>query len=250
MRYSVVVPCYNEEKNLDRLMERFGPIREKLAAKGKELELVLVENGSKDNSHEKIEAITREYPYVKEVQVPVNQGYGYGILQGLAVCTGDFLFWLHADMQLPPEAILDMSDILDESNEPEKMFLKGTRQGRPLSDRFFTWGKDVFESVYLGVPLRDISAPPTGVSRAFYETWTNPPYDFSIELYAYYFAMKGGYQVVRVPVFQSERQEGESSWNKGFASRIDQIRRTLTYSIALKKELKKNNNEKQLEHVP
>ena len=239
MTYSVVVPCYNEEKNLDRLIERFEPIQAKMEAAGRELELVLVENGSKDNSHEKIAAIARSHPYVREVRVPVNQGYGYGILQGLKACTGEFMFWVHADLQLPPEAILDMVDILDKSEAPERVFLKGSRQNRPLSDRFFTWGKDVFESVYLGVPLRDISAPPTGFSRAFYESWANPPYDFSIELYAYYFAVKDGYQIMRVPVIQSERLEGESSWNKGFASRLDQIRRTLAYSVALKKELKK-----------
>lgn len=238
MRYSVVVPCYNEEKNLDRLMERFGPIQEKLTAKGKELELVLVENGSADNSHEKIEAITREYPYVKEVRVPVNQGYGYGILQGLAACTGEFLFWLHADMQLPPEAILDMSDILDESNEPEKMFLKGLRKKRPLLDWFFTFSMGIFETLYLGVHLHDINGQPTCIPRAFYETWTNPPYDFSLDLYTYYMAKKSGLKMRRVPAAQSRRMEGTSSWNTGMAARVKLIKRTLTYSRVLKKQLK------------
>lgn len=88
MIYSVVVPCYNEEKSLNRLMERFDPIQEKMQAAGKELELVLVENGSTDNSHEKIAAIVRAHTYVREVQVPVNQGYGYGILQGLNASRG------------------------------------------------------------------------------------------------------------------------------------------------------------------
>ena len=238
MKYSVVVPCYNEEKNLDRLIERFDPIQEKMRSLGKELELVLVENGSADNSHEKIKAIVRTRTYVKEVRVEVNQGYGYGILQGLAACTGEFLFWIHADLQLPPEAILDMIAILDKSSEPEKIFFKGSRRNRPLSDRFFTFGKDIFESAYLGVPLRDISAPPTGISREFYQTWENPPYDFAIELYAYYFAVKNGYQIARVPVIQAERMESESSWNKGLFSRIDQIKRTISYSVALKKTLK------------
>ena len=122
MKYSVVVPCYNEEKNLDRLMERFDPIQKKLFSMNKELELILVENGSSDNSHDKIETIEQNHTYVKEVRVKVNQGYGYGILQGLAVCTGEFLFWIHADLQLPPEAILDMIAILDKSDDPEKIF--------------------------------------------------------------------------------------------------------------------------------
>ena len=238
MTYSVIVPCYNEEKNLDRLMERFEPIQAKLASAGKELELVLVENGSKDNSHEKIMAIVRSHPYVREVRVPVNQGYGYGILQGLKASTGGYLFWLHADLQLPPEAILDMAAILDGSDEPEKLFLKGSRQNRPLVDRFFTWGMGVFESLYLGARLWDINAQPTCIPRAFFESWTNPPYDFSLDLYTYYMAIRAGLQLRRVPVLQSERQEGVSSWNTGMASRIKSTMRTISYSRTLKKQLK------------
>lgn len=238
MRYSVVVPCYNEEKNLDRLMERFAPIQEKLASAGKELELVLVENGSADNSREKIADIVQARTYVKEVRIDVNQGYGYGILQGLAACTGEFLFWIHADLQLPPEAILDMISILDENTEPDKLFIKGSRQNRPLSDRFFTWGMGIFESFYLGVRLRDINAQPTCIPRTFYESWSDPPYDFSLDLYTYYMAVKSGLELRRVPVVQSERTEGTSSWNTGMASRIKFIRRTLVYSRTLKKRLR------------
>ena len=239
MKYSVVVPCYNEEKNLDRLMERFDPIHKKLFSMNKELELILVENGSSDNSHDKIETIVQNHTYVKEVRVKVNQGYGYGILQGLAVCTGEFLFWIHADLQLPPEAILDMIAILDKSDDPEKIFLKSARRNRPLIDRFFTFGMGIFESIYLGAKLRDINAQPTGIPRSFYESWSNPPYDFSLDLYTYYLAMKSGLKLKRVPVIQSERTEGASSWNTGMASRIKMVKRTLSYSKILKKRLKR-----------
>ncbi len=244
MRYSVIVPCYNEEKNLDRLMDRFDPIQEKLTAAGKELELVLVENGSVDDSHEKIASIVQARTYVKEVRVKVNQGYGYGILRGLAAGTGEFLFWLHADLQLPPEAILDMIAILDASDRPDRLFIKGSRQNRPLSDRFFTFGMGIFESLYLGVRLRDINAQPTCIPRAFYESWSDPPYDFSLDLYTYYMAMKSGLELRRVPVIQQERQEGESSWNTGMASRIKLVKRTLAYSRLLKKQLNNGKNQR------
>lgn len=236
--YSVVVPCYNEEKNLDRLIDRFDSIHDTLRSAGKELELVLVDNGSVDNSHARISAIVQERDYVKEVRVPVNQGYGYGILQGLKACSGEFLFWLHADLQLPPEAIIEMIGLLDASDRPNQMFIKGNRQNRPLSDRFFTFGMGVFESLYLGANLRDINAQPTCISKEFFDTWGNPPHDFSLDLYAYYMAAKNGLRISRVKVVQSERLEGESSWNTGMASRIKLIKRTLSYSRVLKRELK------------
>lgn len=131
-----------------------------------------------------------------------------------------------------------MIAILDASEEPEKVFVKGLRQKRPLSDRFFTFGMGIFESLYLGVRLRDINAQPTCIPRALYESWSEPPYDFSLDLYTYYTAMRQGLELRRVPVIQSERMEGVSSWNTGMASRIKLIRRTLSYSKVLKKRLK------------
>lgn len=238
MKYSVVIPCYNEEKNLDRLISRMDDVRRSAVESGGEMELVLVDNGSRDNSHDKIQSFMRERDWVREARVQVNQGYGYGILQGLAACTGDFLFWLHADLQLPPEAVLKMIDILDSSKDPERVFFKGGRKDRPLTDRFFTWGMGMFESMYLGVHLRDINGQPTGFSRAFYEAWVDPPYDFSLDLYAYATAVKKGLRIERVEVIQSERTEGASSWNTGMMSRFKLIRRTIQYSRSLKKSMK------------
>lgn len=236
--YSVVIPCYNEEKNLDRLIGRFDNIYGDLKKAGKDLELVLVDNGSLDDSHARITSIVRERDYVKEVRVEVNQGYGYGILQGLKACSGEFLFWLHADLQLPPEAILEMVTILDASEAPDHMFIKGARKNRPILERFFTFGMGIFESLYLGVHLYDINAQPTCIPRSLFLSWTNPPYDFSLDLYTYYTAIKSGLKMKRVRVSQSERVEGKSSWNTGMASKARLIKRTISYSRTLKKGLK------------
>lgn len=238
--YSVTVPCYNEEKNLRPLAQRFDPIYAALAREGKELELVLVDNGSVDGTHEVIRELISGRPWVKEVRVPVNQGYGWGILQGLAACTGEYLFWLHADLQLPPEAVVEMIRVLDAEGNPQDMILKGARTNRPLSDRFFTWGMGIFESVYLGAPLRDINAQPTCVPRAFYEEWNTPPHDFSLDLYVYCQAVKRGMRVKRVKVIQQERREGKSSWNTGMGARCKMIRRTLSYSRVLKAQMRRS----------
>ena len=236
--YSVVVPCYNEEKNIRRLVERFDRIHSSLKENGKKMELILVDNGSVDGSHALIQSIMGSRDYIKEVQVKVNQGYGYGILQGLKACVGEYLFWIHADLQLPPEAILDMIHILDESNQPKGILIKGNRKNRPLSDRFFTFGMSIFESAYLGALMHDINAQPTCISRDFYESWNNPPYDFSLDLYVYYMAVKKKLRIQRVGVLQSERQEGQSSWNTGMKARVKFIMRTITYSRTMKQQLK------------
>lgn len=237
MKYSVVVPCYNEEKNIKKLVERFVPIANQFLEEG--FELILVDNGSKDSTQREIVNQVDKYEFIKMVIVPVNQGYGYGILQGLEACKGEYLGWIHADLQLPPEAFLDMGEMLqDKANQQSEVFFKARRFNRPLTDRIFTFGMSVFETVYLGQVLYDINAQPTLITRKFYQQINNPPYDFSLDLYFYYMAKKANCKIVRVKVKQREREEGKSSWNSGMKSRINMIKRTLAFSKELRKKYK------------
>lgn len=83
MKLSIVVPCYNEEENIPLILERFEEIIEQ-----KDIEVILVNNGSTDNSAQILADLLPKYSFVKTVLVEVNQGYGYGILQGLHMCRG------------------------------------------------------------------------------------------------------------------------------------------------------------------
>jgi len=91
------MPCYNEEACLpwtaSELVEAF-------AIKNIPLQLVLVDNGSRDRTGEIIdELINRGLPITK-VAVPVNLGYGHGILEGLRYCTALLVGYLCADGQV------------------------------------------------------------------------------------------------------------------------------------------------------
>ncbi|MBX3103282.1 MAG: glycosyltransferase family 2 protein, partial [Bacteroidetes bacterium] len=94
---TVVIPCYNEALNIPLLLRRFA---EKIDRD--DVELLLVNNGSKDNSAEVLAAELPKYPFARTHLVPVNQGYGYGILSGLAQTTAPYIGWTHADMQTDP----------------------------------------------------------------------------------------------------------------------------------------------------
>ncbi len=234
---SVVVPCYNEERNIHRLVKRFLPIAGKLSEK--EFELVLVNNASYDGTSKIIDEEMGKYDFIKKVSLKKNLGYGYGILAGLSVCRGEWLGWIHADLQIPPEAFLEFEKIIRENPDKAKRFyFKGKRRGRPVSDTIFTIGMGVFESLYLGHRLWDINAQPTLIHKNFYKRFVNPPYDFSLDLYVYYLARKLGLKVVKVPVVQQKREEGVSSWNHGLKSRMLFIKRTLIFSRDLKKNIK------------
>ena len=230
--FSIIVPCFNEEKNIPLLITHFEKV-----ITSNEIELILVENGSSDNSLKILETLTKNHPFAKIVVVPVNKGYGYGIKQGLNVATGNFIGYTHADLQTDPNDVVKAIDIVKLNNFNENILIKGRRKCRPFSDRFFTFGMSLFESIYLRKKLLDINAQPTLFSSVFYEKLKNIPNDFSLDLYFLYTAQINNQKIVRFNVFFTPRLHGESSWNKGIKSKWKFIKRTLLFSFKLKKEI-------------
>ena len=229
-KLSIIIPCYNEEKNIPLIIERFDRV-----IAGNDIEVVLVNNGSTDGSTKVFEALCPRYSFIKQVCVAVNKGYGYGILQGLKAATGEYLGWTHADMQTDPSDVVRAFKIVADKGYPEDIFIKGNRCGRSLFDQFFTAGMSFFETVYLRKKLWDINAQPNIFHRSFYEHWDKPPHDFSLDLYALYMAKKNHLQIVRFKVAFPERVHGVSSWNTGLQSKWKLIKRTVDFSRSLKR---------------
>ena len=92
----------------------------------------------------------------------------------------------------------------------------------------------IFESILLNKFIYDINAQPTIFPKKFYKTWVNPPTDFSLDLYAYYLALKNDYKVKRIKVNFHKRISGLSKWNINFNSKIKFILRTIKFSLKLK----------------
>ncbi len=238
--YSLVIPCYNESANLPLLLERckdLGPH-----------EIILVDNGSTDDTPKVLEKLLPVYPHCRSVRVEVNQGYGFGILSGLKAATGDVLGWTHADMQTDPHDFLTAIDLFNKhNNDPNNatkqnnIFIKGRRYGRPLSDIFFTVGMSFFEMLLLQRVFWDINAQPVLFSRSFFESWytngSEPPHDFALDLYAYYQAKTAKLKICRFPVNFSERIHGVSHWNINWTAKLKFIKRTMAFSFNLKKKI-------------
>lgn len=231
MKLSLIIPCYNESKNLPLLAERC----ENLLSQN--VEIILVNNGSTDNSAAVLAQLQQKLKTLRIVTVPANQGYGFGIVSGLNAATGDILAWTHADMQTDPADALIGFDYFKDNFAPETVFVKGKRRGRPLADVMFTIGMALFEMALLRARMWDINAQPTMFHRSFYAEWKNPPSDFSLDLYAYYLARKNALKIQRFRVHFGKRAHGTSHWNINWQSKLKFIRRTLSYSIKLKKQL-------------
>lgn len=100
---SVVVPCYNEEANVPTLVKRLKSVSEKL---GTPCEVVLVDDGSSDNTWEVIQNISEEYGvFVVPRQNPQNLGMVAAWKLGISESNFNSIALMDADLQNPPEAL-------------------------------------------------------------------------------------------------------------------------------------------------
>ena len=109
---SVVVPCYNEEGALCELYSRLAAACSK--AVGSDFEIVLVDDGSKDQTRALIDDLCEKDPHMVGVFLSRNHGQQLALTAGLRVCRGARVLILDADLQDPPELLGEMTRIMDE----------------------------------------------------------------------------------------------------------------------------------------
>ncbi len=238
MQLSVVIPCYNEEKNIPHIVAKLKALLRDLPKD--KCEILLVDNGSTDGSANVfIETLKDVEENIRVIKVDQNKGYGYGILYGLAQAKGEFMAWTHADLQTDPADVFKALDIfLLAPKQP--MIVKGYRRNRKLSEAFFSWGMGLISSVFLKVRLTEINAQPKLFHRNFYEAIVkDAPHDFSLDLYFLFKAKKQGL-ILDFPVFFLPRLYGEAKGGSGSSlkTRIKLIKRTLKYIGELSRKVK------------
>lgn len=233
MRLSIVIPCYNEEGNLPLVVERLRH----LVGDREDVEIILVDNGSKDSSAAVLDRMITEADPIKVVTVPVNKGYGNGILCGLSEATGDVLAWTHADMQTDPADVLVAFELF--KAQSGEVLVKGRRQNRRALETFFTYGMQLVASAALGVALDDVNAQPKLFSRSFYDKQvkSRAPLDFSLDLFLLYQAKANGIPILTVPVVFAQRLHGEAKGGGSWKTRIKLVRRTFAYIFELRRTL-------------
>ena len=202
-----------------------------------DVEVILVDNGSTDTTMEVLQDLLPLYSGIRSIRVNVNRGYGFGIISGLKASKGKILGWTHADLQTDPNDAIRALAFFEKFG-PD-CFVKGRRYGRPFSDVAFTTCMSIFETALLMRPMWDINAQPTLLSRKNFESWVDPPTDFSLDLYAYYCARIRNQKVLRFPVKFGERIHGVSHWNVDWKAKQKFIRRTIDFSFQLKDKISK-----------
>lgn len=137
MKVSIIIPVYYNEDNLIPL---YKDIKEKfIDAIEYDYELVLVNDGSQDNSFEVMKELANKDSHIKIISLSRNFGSHAAILCGLAKCTGDCAVMKAADLQEPTELIMEMVERWRQGSN----VVLALRKGREES-----WHQTLFANLY------------------------------------------------------------------------------------------------------
>ena len=228
IEYSLVIPCFNEIENIRIIINRLINLDIK-----DNFELIIVNNGSTDQTHKYISNLKDSYKFLKYINIKKNIGYGHGIIEGLKSAEGEIIGWTHADLQTDIYDGLKGFEYFKESLTKNNLFVKGLRRKRRFGDAFFTMGMSIISSICLKKYLWDINAQPNLFPKSFFNSWANPPSDFSLDLYVLNKAKKQKFNIIRFPVLFRDRIFGSSKWNIDFFSKIKFIKRNFIYIFKL-----------------
>jgi glycosyltransferase involved in cell wall biosynthesis len=236
---SIIIPCFNESKSLPRLFQACLD-----ACKGRsDIQFIFVNNGSNDDTQIILDKLLNleVHKFGKSVHVPINKGYGFGILQGLSVAEGRVLSWTHADLQTDPKDVVLAYELYRVGLQSNHCIVKGERKGRNLFDNIFTGGMSLMSSLFLNQKLWDINAQPKIFHRNFMDHLKKAPYDFSLDLYVLFVANRIKISIESFPVFFSNREFGEAKGGGTLKGKFKLIKRTIGYISELRNDIIKGN---------
>lgn len=216
MKYSVIVPAYNEEKNVARLYREIVKVMETLGGK---YEIIFVNDGSKDNTFKEL----KKLPRIKVINFRRNFGQTAALDAGIHLAKGKILITLDADLQNDPHDIPKLLTKLEEGYD----LVSGWRFKRQDSfgKRFFSKVADILRRRLVNDGIHD-SGCTLKVYRA--ECFQNGNARLYGEMHRYIPAMLiwQGFKVGEVKVNHRPRKYGQSKYGwkrllKGFVDLIN-----------------------------
>ena len=134
-KLSLIIPCYNEEEALPAFYAEVDRISALL--EGYELEMLFIDDGSKDKTLDTLKGFAEKDERVKYLSFSRNFGKEAAMYAGFCNATGDLVAVMDADMQDPPALLPQMLKILEEEDYDSVATRRVTRKGEPKIRSFF-----------------------------------------------------------------------------------------------------------------
>ena len=228
---SIVLPCYNEARNIPLVLARFREVKG-----AHDFELILVDNGSTDDSASVLasELAEPENAFARTVTVAKNQGYGHGVMTGLLAARGEYLAFSHADMQCDPAHIFVAYDLLTAQPDPRTALVKGYRVDRALGEKVVTLTCQTVAMAILWRHLYDINGQPKVFHHSFLEHLHGAPSGFEFDVFVLFRMLRRKMRQLDVPVPFPPRPHGQSNWSASLRSRARTTLRFVSYCFRLR----------------
>jgi len=205
---SIVIPCYNEEAVLPLSIP---PLLTECQRFGGGCEVLLVNNGSTDSTPDKIDSFVRPGSPVRRIDVPVNRGFGWGIICGLKEARGRYVGYACADGQVSPPDIIRIFVAVRDA--PAHTIGKARRISRQdgMVRRLISWFYNLVFRLMYGSFTPDVNGVPKFFSREDLDVLQPTSLDSFIDSELMVKARLLRMQVIEVPVAFEKRELGSSA---------------------------------------
>jgi glycosyltransferase involved in cell wall biosynthesis len=202
---TVSLPAYNEQANIGAMIEM---IRDQVSPLVADLEIVVVDDGSKDGTADVVERIAREDPRVRLIRHPVNQGYGAAVYDGVWAAQKDYIFFTDSDRQF---TFAELPQFMARIRDADMVI--GYRQSRsdPFFRRVFGNGWSWLVNLVFGHTARDVDCAYKLFRRTVIERIdvASRGATFSAEFLVR--ARRAGMRIVELPVSHHPRLAGKQT---------------------------------------
>ena len=209
MKLSLVVPCYNEQDNVELFYEETVKA---FKDKGFDYEFVFVNDGSRYKTLEKLKKLYNEKTDSNITVVSFSRNFGKesAIFAGIKNSSGDYISLIDADLQQRPEVVLEMIDVLDNEYDVDCV---AAYQAKRKEGSVMTGFKSGFYKL-----INKLSEVELHADASDFRTFTRGVADAILEMGEYHRFSKGifswiGFNTKFIPYEVQERNAGETKWS-------------------------------------
>ena len=211
MLLSLIIPCYNEEDSLPALFEALDAAVGDLEQRGHEVEVIAVDDGSRDGSPALLREATATRPWLRAIRLSRNFGQTPAMAAGFAEARGEVIIPLDADLQNDPADVPALLAKLDEGYDVVSGWRKN-RQDKALSRKLPSWIANRLISRISGVALHDYGCTLKAYRR---EVMQGVHLYGEMHRFIPIYAAWHGARVAELPVRHHARRAGSTKYGLG-----------------------------------
>lgn len=204
-KLSLIVPCYNEEQNVEAFYARCQEV-----FPTDQYEVVFVNDGSKDGTYKKLQKLHEEHDNILVVNFSRNFGKESAIYAGLHYASGSYISIIDADLQQDPEIVRNMVNILEEKPDIDVV---AAYQAQRHEGKLTSWCKDRFYKF-----INRLSEVDLRENASDFRTFRASVQKALLDMPEYFRFSKGlfswvGFETEYIPYEAAERFAGTTKWS-------------------------------------